>query len=499
VAPVAAAGGSRQLVPGAAEYTYTNVAMQGVHEGRVAHAAADSIVVRFGMAGPARELEGEIGKPTILDADMAPLLAFLDQTRPKGQGYQRVYRQISMGPYALRSADGTGMSIDKIVAEDVGLRPDKLSLDDILFLAEVTAVPGGAASPGQVAMLLDKLAGLYEGLQVGKMAMHGLSFDGRLDRARLASLRIDRLENGRIGELSIDGFENRPAVGDPLSFGRVALRGLAIASLVRLAGTELAVPKQPLGFDRIVGMLNLLEGVELKHVAVPDPKTRRNIQLDAFDVAWGQFVGAVPSEARLSLKLSMPISSADPEPFIGMLAGAGVRRLVIGVDLGVRRSEAAQTVALEPATLEIGGLLALSLKASAANISRDVFSADVVKAIASAAFVEAGSIEVTLRDLGLVNLAAAEVARTAGRGPEAGRTLLLEEWARNAQVQTQAYPEARPFLEAMRQFLQGQGETLTVKLTPKGRVRVLELIEAVRLDPVRALLAGFNLEAGRGR
>jgi hypothetical protein len=51
----------------------------------------------------------------------------------------------------------------------------------------------------------------------------------------------------------------------------------------------------------------------------------------------------------------------------------------------------------------------------------------------------------------------------------------------------------------MRQFVQGKGETLTVRLTPKGRVRALELAEALRLDPAGAVLAGFSVEATSGK
>jgi hypothetical protein len=151
-------------------------------------------------------------------------------------------------------------------------------------------------------------------------------------------------------------------------------------------------------------------------------------------------------------------------------------------------------VALEPATFEMDGLFALSVKASASRVSRDLFAADMVKALEAGALVEAGAIEVTLRDLGLVDLLGADLARRAGQPPEAGRAMLLQLWAQSAQMR-EADPATASWFEATGRFLQGKGQTLTVRLTPKGRVRALDLVEALRLDPFGAVLAGFTLEA----
>jgi hypothetical protein len=106
---------------------------------------------------------------------------------------------------------------------------------------------------------------------------------------------------------------------------------------------------------------------------------------------------------------------------------------------------------------------------------------------------------VTLRDLGLVDLLAAETARARGQTPEAGRGLLLENWTRNAEMKVQLDPSLRPLVEAVGQFLQGKGETLTVRLTPRGRVRLMALAEALRLAPDRALLSAFTIEAASAK
>jgi hypothetical protein len=481
------------------EYVYSNVVLRDVRNGKVAEASADGLSLRGSGMGPAAGgITGEVGKLSLTDADMGPLLAFLDPSRPREPGYQRVYGRLSMGPYTARLGDGSSFRIDSMVAEDIGLIPAKLSLDDIVFLTEAMPAAGAVASQAQLVMLMDKLAGLYEGLHLGSLELQGLGVDTKRDATRMASLRIEGLENGRLGLVSIEGLSGRPALGDPFNLGRLAVKGFRIADFMRLVSAELnAPPGVPPGPDRIAAMLALLDGVEIEDVTIPDPK--RPMQLGAFKASWGQYVGGLPSQARISLNMTVPIDTPDPEPFINMLAAAGIHSLAVGIDAGASWAEPAQTFALEPGTVEIGGLLAVSAKASVGNVTRDIFSTDPALLMGSAALVQAGPVEVSLRDLGVVDLFAGEVARTAGSPPEQGRAILAEALARKAEALTQTNPEVAPLILAVGRFVQSKGETLTVRLTPKGATPVLLLVEASRSDPVGALLAGFSVEASFGR
>ena len=80
-----------------------------------------------------------------------------------------------------------------------------------------------------------------------------------------------------------------------------------------------------------------------------------------------------------------------------------------------------------------------------------------------------------------------------------GRVVLAETLTQQSEAMSKANPELRPFFQALNEFLQASGETLTISLTPKGRVGALEVVEAVRRDPVAALLASFNVEARTGK
>jgi hypothetical protein len=149
------------------EYAYSNIELRDVRNGRVAQITADGASLKGGLTAALGRLSGELGKMSIADFDAAPFLAILDPAQAKDTGYQVAYRQLSVGPYNVRFGSGPSMRIDSLTAENIGLRPSKLSLDDFLFLGEVTR-SGIPPSPAQVQMLLHKVAGLYEGIHLGK-------------------------------------------------------------------------------------------------------------------------------------------------------------------------------------------------------------------------------------------------------------------------------------------------------------------------------------------
>jgi hypothetical protein len=499
-----APGEDRPDAAGTAEYAYTNLVLRDVADGRVAEATVDGVAVRSNTGRRywqfTREFTGEIGNASIRDMDVAPLLAFLDPSRPGRDGYQRVYRRLSAGPYTLRFGEGGGLSAERLVAEDIGLYPSKLSLDDLIFLAEVGHPAGRPPTPTQMSMLTDKTAGLYEGVHVGKLEIAGVRLDALQDSIKVARIAINGLDSGRLAEFSVEGLDGGQMAGrTPLSIGGLTVKGFQIANLFRTASRLVSSPERTRGPAQVLRALALFDGVDLKEIAVPDPATRRLVHLEALNASWGQFVEDVPSQVRLSVKVRAPVSAADTEPMMKALAARGIPTMTASLDLGASWKEAAQTLEVAPATLEIGDLLAVSLKASAGNVPRETFSLDPVKALASVALVEAGRIELTLRDLGALDLAAAELARVKGEAPEAGRTLLAASFAQKAAEFAQAPPEAQAFFDAVSQFVRTKGETLTITLTPKGRIGVLQVIEAARRDPLAALLADFAVEARTGK
>ena len=171
--------------------------------------------------------------------------------------------------------------------------------------------------------------------------------------------------------------------------------------------------------------------------------------------------------------------------------------VAIDFDLGAAWTEASRTFVLDPVTLELGGLLKASARVSLANVPRGVFSINPLQATAMAAQIEAGTIELALRDIGGVDLAVAQYARTQNVSREAARHAIVDSIRAGSEQGDTANPDAVAAVEALTRFIETPGQTLIIKLTPLGKVPAMQLIQLLKTDPLVAL-AQFRIEASTG-
>jgi hypothetical protein len=310
---------------------------------------------------------------------------------------------------------------------------------------------------------------------------------------KLAAMRFN-LENGKIGEFAFEGLDTGSPKG-PIKVGRFALKGLDIANLLRVSALY-ANPAQKPSPDQALGLLALLEGAEVKGVVAPYKDTNKPINIDTFNLNWGQFVGPIPSRARLTAKLTTPIDATNAA--LKPLLSAGMDTAAIDLDLGAAWTEASRAFVLDPMMLELGGLLKASARVSLANVPRGVFSLNPQQATAMAAQIEAGTMELALRDIGGVDLAVAQYAHTQNMSPDIARRTIIDNIEASYATATTPNPDAAALVWALARFIETPRGTLTLKLTPRGKVPALQLIQALKTDPFVAL-AQFQVEASTGR
>jgi hypothetical protein len=248
--------------------------------------------------------------------------------------------------------------------------------------------------------------------------------------------------------------------------------------------------------EQLVGLFLLLEGVEMKDFVAPYSDSTRQVNIDTFSLNWGQFVGPIPSKAHLTAKMSGPVDATDPKQTV--LLAAGIDTLAFNIDLGAAWTGASRTFALDLGTAELGGLLKASARGALANVPREVFSVNPVQAATMAAQIDAGPMEIMLRDIGGVDLAVAQHARIQKvPADEARRAIVDNIRATGAKVMAST-PDAAPIMDALARFIENPKGTLTLKLTPRAKAPAMQLIQALKIDPSIAL-AQFKIEASPGR
>jgi len=189
--------------------------------------------------------------------------------------------------------------------------------------------------------------------------------------------------------------------------------------------------------------------------------------------------------------MTTPIDANDPTA--KPLVVAGINTITVDTDLGAAWTEASRSFVLEPVALEVGGLVKASARVALANVPRQIFSFNPQQAADMAAQIEAGTIELTVRDTGIVDIAVAEYARSQNVSREAARQAIIQNIRANVANSTTTTPDTVAMSEALVRFVETPRTSLTIKLTPRGKVPAMQLFQGLQADPIAALMQ-FQVE-----
>ncbi|KJC51988.1 hypothetical protein [Bradyrhizobium sp. LTSP857] len=472
---------------GSGEIAYSGLAIQKLGQGKVDAMKVDraNFTMNLPQPGKADKLTGEISDIIINDFDSTGITAALDPQKANDDSYHRVYGQISSGSYVATSTLGMRMQVDGIAVTDIAVQPSKFRPAEILALlpADRSALP----TPAQSREMMEKVAGFYEGLRVGKIEIGTMSMTTPQGTPRLRAIKY------REGELAIEGLD-APTPQGQIKMERFALKSFNIANLMHWAAS-LTNPGQAPSPDQMLGLFRVLAGAEIKGVVSPYKNTRQLVTIDTISLDWGQLVGSIPSKANLVVKM---VSPTDPtSPAQRPLIMAGVDKLAIDLDLGAAWTESSGTFALAPATIDLGNLAKAQARFALANVPRGVFTVDPVQAMGQAGQIETGAIELSLRDSGVVDLVVAQFARIQNVSRDAARSAIVEMIRAQGERIVSTNPDAKTAVDALASFVATSGQTLTIKLTPLGKVPVVQLMNALNSEPIVAL-AQFRIEASTG-
>lgn len=472
---------------GSGEVTYSGLAIQNLKHGKIDAMKADRATIAIDVKQPGKpdKLTGELSNIIVNDFDATAILAMLDPQAASDDGYRRIYRQVSAGTYVLKSAQGVRVDIDGFVMEDIAVQPSKFRLADMF--AALPQDRSAPPTPAQARELLEKLAGFYEGLRIGKFEVGKASVATPQGTARINAVRYQQ------GEFAVEGVDT-PSPQGQFKMERFALKSFSAANLMRWAAS-LATPGQAPSPDQMLGLFRVLEGAEIKGVVSPYKNTRQPVTIDTISLSWGQLVGSIPSKANLVVKMVTPTDPSNPTQ--RPLIMAGIDKLAIDLDLGAAWTESSGAFALTPATLDLGNLARAQARLALANVPRGLFTADPVQAMGQAAQVETGAIELSLRDSGVVDLVVAQFSRIQNVSRDAARSAIVDMIKAQGEKIAASNADARVAVDALAGFVETPGQTLTIKLTPRAKVPLMQLMQLSQSDPESAL-AQFRIEAATG-
>jgi hypothetical protein len=205
-------------------------------------------------------------------------------------------------------------------------------------------------------------------------------------------------------------------------------------------------------------------------------------------------IGSIPSKVHAVAKMVMPTDPSDPKQITLMLSG--IDKLAIDLDLGAAWTDSSNSFVLTPATLDIG-IAKVQLRIALSNVPREVFSTDPAQLMGQAARIEAVALEFSVRDNGFVDSAVTQNARGRNVSRDAARQTLVDSVKAYRADIAAANPEAGTAVDAVASFIETPGQTLVVKVTPRAKVPLMQLMQLFNADP-EGTLARFNIEASTG-
>jgi hypothetical protein len=138
-------------------------------------------------------------------------------------------------------------------------------------------------------------------------------------------------------------------------------------------------------------------------------------------------------------------------------------------------------------------MLKASARVSLGNVPRQVFTLNPQQAASAATQIEAGAVEITLRDVGGVDALVTAYARIQNISADAARQAIVDTIKSRSDNVTTADPDTAAVIDALVHLFQNPKSALTIKLTPRGKIRAMPLVQALQTDPA-ATLALFQVD-----
>lgn len=480
-APTVTVKATGKALPNGTDYVYSDLAIRDIKDGKIATSHAGRVNVAMTVAQPDKQVRmtGEIADITAKDFDAAAVATVLDPAHASDEKFYRIQGQISTGAYTLTSDNGPSFRIDGIRMGDMKVQPSKFKMQELLAVLPAAGTP---VDPAKARAVINTVASVYEGVQIDNTEILGLSVQAPDGPIKLAALRFN-LDRGKIGEFAVEGLDGQSTEG-PFKIGRFALKGFDFPGLMRQT-SQMTVPGMTPSADSVVGLLKALDGIELKDMVVPHKSSGKLITLHEAGLSWGQFVGPIPSKINLKLNMTGPLEEKDGEPFT-LLRDAGIDEATAAIDIGLAWNEGEKKLTLTPGVFEIGKLFAVNAQTSLNNVPRNLFTTNPQQAMVAALQMEYGPVEIVARDLGAVDLSIAQYARKQNVSTEEARSALANEIRTKGRAAGNSNPAASRLADAAAAFIERPHGTLSVKITPRAKLPVMEFMDLMKNDPVTA-------------
>lgn len=453
---------------------------------------------RFTITGAKGGLgKGSVGRIDIQGFDLAAILILVDsELREASDQFITLHDSVSMADYELTVEGGISQRMKSVTMKEVAIRPSAIPVESLIALRgqlEQLAAQGTQAPPEEDTELFRLLAGIYdEGIRIGGASVDTLEGTAPGGIAySLGAFTLGAVEGGRMASMSIDKLAGTGPDGAKFELGRFALGGLRAGTLMTLLADA---TENPAAFaQRPAPIFNTLESITLDKLQAPTEEGSP-LDIDRFALTWTAEPDALPTRISATLRMSGPTALVNSGKSAFALVPGQLNRASLAVDFGAAWDEAANTVVVEPAYVEVSDAFSLNLRLRLSGVDDSVFSTEPDEALAGAGEVNLDALDLTLTDAGLYDQKLEEAAKEQGLKPEEIRQLFAGFADLLLGQAVTDRPELGPAVDAFIRFVQKPMGTLSLRVTPRNPpLPMLLIVEALNSEDPLSLVDELNV------
>ncbi len=401
--------------------TYRDIRLTNLANGRVeriegAGATAIQEQPKVGKTSTA------LGKWWVENTDFVQMARFYGDIGKPDEPMQLLYGRLAMEDFRISGDAGFTATIARLTGEGMKARPGTKPLLDVLNAAsriEQDKLP--EAERNRIAA--DTLA-IWRNVEVGAVEASGISIVGKdKDKTVTATIRRIGTSGGSALTMTMDDMAV-DAGGSRVGIKTFAIRDLAIAEMMAATSEVLSRPDlDPDDIDatRFIPKIGAIEvmGVTVDAPGGPGRSPPVKATLDAFRLAFPQTLGTIPTAVKLEVAnaaFDVPAQSADKN--FQQLRALGYQKVNVSFGLDTAWDEKTNDLRIAALTANGADMGAVAISGTLGNITKDVFSGNSALAQAALIGATASSLDISVRDQGLVDRWIAFDARLQKRKPE---------------------------------------------------------------------------------
>lgn len=428
--------GFDNAAPGAG-ITYHDIKLTGAAGGRIETVT----VARADATFPAKAgsmAKVTYGTMTMRNFDLGLLLRIMATKRSDpNEPMAPLYDLFTVDSLKMSAPDGE-MTTGRLTGSGVRGRPMAVPLTDLVQLTQDLGLNGKKPTPEQSGRIMSIVGDIFQSLEMGQVELRDMRMHITGDKPgdfSIGRMAMGQFRNGKLGEIAYEDF--RLAMPDgSMHLGRLALRDFDLSRTFQTMADAASHGDPELKDANPRDVIPALGAFELSgidfdvpssdgHGNVADGK-RIRMSLGALEIAPHNYMDGIPSALTVAVRnLVFPLPDKTDDPQLRDMVAFGIDRIDFSHTLDIAWNASANQIEIRDDTTSLPGLGVLKLTGVIGNASKDIFARDLAVVQAAALGMLIKSVDIKFDNLGVVEKAIAQQAKSSRQSIEQVRQTIV--------------------------------------------------------------------------